>query len=58
MFVLLVIESFNMLLLDEFINGFDIFIIDSLVDVINVYSGGVIVVSYDFRCVEILMVNL
>ncbi|KAH8771834.1 P-loop containing nucleoside triphosphate hydrolase protein [Diaporthe sp. PMI_573] len=48
-FALLAIESPNMILLDEPTNGLDIPTIDSLADAINAFTGGVIVVSHDFR---------
>lgn len=48
-FALLAIEAPNMILLDEPTNGLDIATIDSLAIAINAFSGGVVVVSHDFR---------
>lgn len=48
-FALLAIDGPNMLLMDEPTNGLDIPTIDSLADAINSFSGGVVVVSHDFR---------
>jgi ATP-binding cassette subfamily F protein 2 len=51
-FALLAIETPNMILLDEPTNGLDIPTIDSLAEAINAFTGGVIVVSHDFRYVH------
>ncbi|KAJ3360208.1 ABC transporter ATP-binding protein arb1 [Allomyces javanicus] len=51
-FALLATESPNMLLLDEPTNGLQISVIDSLAEAINAYSGGVVVVSHDFRLLD------
>lgn len=51
-FALLAMESPNIILLDEPTNGLDLPTIDSLAEAINQYSGGIVVVSHDFRLLD------
>lgn len=51
-FALLAIEGPNMILLDEPTNGLDLPTIDSLAEAIKEFTGGVVVVSHDFRLLD------
>jgi len=51
-FAMLAIEKPNLLLLDEPTNHLDMECIDSLADAINHFSGGLVLVSHDFRLID------
>lgn len=51
-FAMLAVEKPNMLLLDEPTNHLDMACIDSLADAINKFSGGLVLVSHDFRLIS------
>jgi len=51
-FAMLAIEKPNLLLLDEPTNHLDMECIDSLADAINNFTGGLVLVSHDFRLID------
>jgi len=51
-FAVLAFEKPNLLLLDEPTNHLDMECIDSLAEAINAFSGGLVLVSHDFRLIN------